>query len=116
MVRWGNSVVLQFVQISSVSYAVLNGLHAWSNSTLILTCVYSFCLSSLKSNPLHFIQHCTLFFMQVLDTDSANFSLVRLYPRQELTTDMDLQSMVDLKLAPSGVIIVKVNKVWFYTP
>lgn len=47
--------------------------------------------------------------MQVLDT--PKFSLIRLYPRQELTSDVDMQSMVDLKLAPTGVIIVKVDKV-----
>lgn len=49
---------------------------------------------------------------ELLDTDSTKLSLVRLYPREELTTGMDLQSMVDLKLAPSGVIIVKVDKMF----
>lgn len=50
--------------------------------------------------------------MQVVDAASANLSLIRLYPRLELTSDMDVQSMVGLKLTPTGVVIVKVNKVF----
>lgn len=52
-----------------------------------------------------------LVIIQVVDTASASLSLIRLYPRLELTADMDVQSMVDLKLTPTGVIIVKVDKV-----
>ena len=53
-------------------------------------------------------------FAQVLN--SSTFSLTRLYPRQELTTDMNMQSMVELKLVPTGVVIVRDNVrmiVWY---
>ena len=49
--------------------------------------------------------------LQVLDSGSASFSLVRLYPRQELTSDMDLQSMMEMNLVPTGVVIVRIGKV-----
>ena len=52
-----------------------------------------------------------LIYLQVLDSGSASFSLVRLYPRQELTSDMDLQSMIEMNLVPTGVVIVKMVKV-----
>ena len=50
-------------------------------------------------------------FTQVLDVPSETFSLVRLYPRQELTSDMDMRSLEDLNLVPTGVVIVKMDKV-----
>ena len=55
---------------------------------------------------------CWLIDMQVLDVGSADFSLTRLYPRLELTVDMELKTMVDLELAPTGVIIIKMKKVY----
>ncbi len=51
------------------------------------------------------------FSMQVLDATLEKFSLIRLYPRQELTSDMDLQSLKELNLVPTGVVIVKMDKV-----
>lgn len=50
--------------------------------------------------------------MQVTNTAQTKFSLIRMYPRQELGSDMDLQSMLELNLVPTGVIIVKMEKVF----
>ena len=42
----------------------------------------------------------------------AVISLKSVYPHRELTSSMDSQSMVELELAPAGVVIVKIKKVY----
>lgn len=49
--------------------------------------------------------------LQVLDENSSRISLMSVYPRQELTSEMDSLSMTELGLMPTGVIIVRMEKV-----
>ena len=49
--------------------------------------------------------------LQELDVRVSDLVLTSVYPRKELSADMDSQTMVELQLVPSGVVMVKVKKV-----
>ena len=49
--------------------------------------------------------------LQELNTKPDNVILTSMYPRNELVPEMDSQSMVQLQLAPSGVLLVRVKTV-----
>ena len=49
--------------------------------------------------------------LQELNTKPDNVILTSMYPRSELVPELDSQSMVQLQLVPSGVVIVRVKTV-----
>ena len=49
--------------------------------------------------------------LQELNTKADNVILTSMYPRNELVPDLDSQSMVQLQLVPSGVLLVRVKMV-----
>ena len=55
--------------------------------------------------------HCC---MQEINDDIENVLLCRSYPRQELDHDVDSHTMLQLQLAPSGVVIVRVKQVSYH--
>jgi len=53
------------------------------------------------------------YFLQLFSKDdiSTNYSLVTVYPRQELTEELNSIILKELNLSPSGTIMVKFNEV-----
>ena len=49
--------------------------------------------------------------LQELNTKLDNVILTSMYPRNELVPELDSQSMAQLQLVPSGVVIVRVKMV-----
>ena len=49
--------------------------------------------------------------LQELSTKPDNVILTSMYPRNELVPELDSQSMVQLQLVPSGVLLVRVKTV-----
>ena len=56
-------------------------------------------------------QKCYHLSLQELNTKPDNVILTSMYPRNELVPELDSQSMVQLQLAPSGVLLVRVKTV-----
>ena len=53
---------------------------------------------------------------QELNTNPDSLTLMSMYPSKELTREFDEQTMIDLQLVPSGVIMVRTKKVHFKIP
>ena len=61
-----------------------------------------------------YFSHCYLTHAQELNEKPDNVTLSNMYPRSELDPELDSQNMVQLQLAPSAVILVRVKKVRNY--
>ena len=67
-------------------------------------------------DPLLFKNFCyylwIMYVLQIFAKDSStSFSLINIYPRQELTDELNSMMLKELNLSPSGTIMVKFNEV-----
>lgn len=57
--------------------------------------------------------HChTHLYSQHMCDSEENISLICVYPRKELMSETDSQTLAQVGLSPSGVVIARLGKVW----